>query len=156
MKYSLGLVATLILFWIVLSGHYTPLLLGFGAASIALVVWLSHRMKIVDHESQLSGLRPRIGLYWLWLAGQIMRSAIQVTIHIWSHPLRIAPGMRYSSNTGTDDLNTVIYANSITLTPGTLAVSVDEKGIEVHALHTDSLDELDQGDMRRRVRALHQ
>ena len=62
--------------------------------------------------------------------------------------------MRRSANTEGDELNQVTYANSITLTPGTLSVAVHEDGIEVHSLDAAMIDELDAGDMRRRVRAL--
>jgi multicomponent Na+:H+ antiporter subunit E len=52
MRQTLGLAVVLSAFWLVLSGHYTALLLSFGALSIALVVWLARRMDIVDHEGR--------------------------------------------------------------------------------------------------------
>ncbi len=48
-------------------------------------------------------------------------------------------------------LGTVIYANSITLTPGTLTIEVDQGDFFVHALCDSSLNELDIGEMDRRV-----
>ena len=155
MKHALGLIASLTVFWLALSGHYTPMLLGFGVASVALVVWLSRRMHIVDHEGQVSGLRPRILLYWLWLGVEILKSAWRVSRQIWGPMSRIKPVMRRTSITDADDLHAVIYANSITLTPGTLSVAVHEHEIEVHALDPATLDALDRGTMRRKVEALH-
>lgn len=155
MKHALGLIASLTVFWLTLSGHYTPLLLGFGVASVALVVWLSGRMHIIDHEGQVAGLHPRILLYWLWLGGEILKSAWRVSRLIWGPMDRIQPALRRTANTHTDDLHSVIYANSITLTPGTLSVAVHEHEIEVHALEPATLDTLDAGTMRRKVEALH-
>lgn len=155
MKHALGLIASLTVFWLGLSGHYTPMLLSFGVASVALVVWLSRRMHIVDHEGQVSGLRPRILLYWLWLGGEMLKSAWRVSQQIWGPMSQIQPVMRRTANTDADDLHAVIYANSITLTPGTLSVVVDEHEIEVHALEPATLDALDEGSMRRKVEALH-
>lgn len=154
MKYILGLVTSLVVFWLLLSGHYTPLLLGFGAASVALVGWLAHRMDIIDHEGPVAAFSPRLLLYWAWLLGQILVSALAVSRLILFSPARLRPVMRRSANTEGDELNQVTYANSITLTPGTLSVAVHEDGIEVHSLDAAMIDELDAGDMRRRVRAL--
>ncbi|MFD0852316.1 Na+/H+ antiporter subunit E, partial [Actinomadura adrarensis] len=52
------------------------------------------------------------------------------------------------------DVSEVIYANSITLTPGTLSLSVDDEDIEVHALQADGIDDLRGGAMLDRVRRL--
>lgn len=155
MKHALGLIATLTVFWLALSGHYTPMLLGFGALSIALVVVLARRMHIIDHEGQISGLRPRILIYWLWLGVEILKSAWRVTTIIWRGPDAASPTMKRVRNVAADDLHAVIYANSITLTPGTLSVTVDEHEIEVHALEEATLALIEEGDMRRRVEALY-
>ena len=65
------------------------------------------------------------------------------------------PAIGETPNRTHDPLNQVIYANSITLTPGTLSVAVHDELIEVHALEAGSLQTLDRGEMRRRVQALH-
>ena len=154
MKHALGLIATLTVFWLALSGHYTPMLLSFGALSIALVVVLARRMHIVDHEGQVAGLRPRVLLYWLWLGGEILKSAWRVSKIIWRGPHAASPSMRRIPSFSGDDLYVVTYANSITLTPGTLSVSVDNDEIQVHALEQATLETLERGDMRKRVEAL--
>ena len=48
-------------------------------------------------------------------------------------------------------LGTVIYGNSITLTPGTLTIEVDQGNLFVHALCDSSLNELEVGEMDKRV-----
>ena len=48
-------------------------------------------------------------------------------------------------------LGTVIYGNSITLTPGTLTIEVDQDYLIVHALCDSSLNELEVGEMDKRV-----
>ncbi|MPY81428.1 MAG: cation transporter, partial [Actinophytocola sp.] len=47
-----------------------------------------------------------------------------------------------------------IYANSITLTPGTLSLTVDDNGVEVHSLKASDIGELQAGEMHGRVRRL--
>lgn len=50
------------------------------------------------------------------------------------------------------EVGKVIFANSITLTPGTVAINISNDGnIIVHALHEDSIAELEGGEMNRRV-----
>ncbi|WP_430754911.1 hypothetical protein [Magnetovirga frankeli] len=46
-----GLALVLALLWLVLSGHYNPLLLALGAFSVLLVVLLNLRMDLLDHET---------------------------------------------------------------------------------------------------------
>ncbi len=155
MKYTVGLLVSLSAFWLLLSGHYTPLILAFGAASVLLVAWIARRMRIVDNESPASGFNPRLVAYWLWLLGQILRSALRVSRIVLSAPAAVRPAIGETPNSTHDPLNQVIYANSITLTPGTLSVAVHDELIEVHALEAGSLQTLDRGEMRRRVQALH-
>lgn len=155
MKYTLGLAASLIAFWLVLSGHYTLLITSFGAASVALVVWLSRRMQIIDHEGPAAGFSLGLIRYWGWLLGRIMRSALRVSWLILGRPGQLQPAMRATPSTAQHDLNQVIYANSITLTPGTLAAEVDEHEILIHALEAASITSLDRGGMRQRVERLH-
>lgn len=155
MKYTIGLLASLAAFWLLLSGHYTPLLLAFGVGSVALVAWIAQRMQIVDHESPASGFSLRLLWYWVWLAGQILVSALSVSRLILRSPAQLQPVFRSTANTANHELNQVTFANSITLTPGTLSVAVREDAIDVHSLDGALIDDLDAGDMRRRVRALH-
>ena len=43
------------------------------------------------------------------------------------------------------------YANSITLTPGTVTMDIDDKGFIVHALTEEMADGVRSGDMDKRV-----
>jgi multicomponent Na+:H+ antiporter subunit E len=154
MLLTLSLAALLAGFWLVLSGHYTPLLLVLGAGSVGLVVWLVHRMGIVDHESVPLRPAPRLPRYFWWLAGEILRSSVSVTRQVWSPRRALRPAIGVVPTPGLPELSQVIYANSITLTPGTLSLRVDDDGIEVHSLDPAGLRQLRAGGMRDRVRKL--
>jgi multicomponent Na+:H+ antiporter subunit E len=153
MPRAAGLVATLTLFWLVLSGHYTLLLLSLGAGSVALVAWIAHRMAIVDHEQPL---HMSIGLpgYALWLAGEIGKAALTVTRLVWTPRLALRPSVERVPADGMTPLAQVIYANSITLTPGTLSISVDDESILVHSLQPSGIAALHEGAMRARAHGL--
>ena len=74
LRHVINLSLFLFAVWLVLSGHYTALLLGLGALSVLLVVLLATRVELVDREVVLVLLKPRALLYWLWLGGEIIKS----------------------------------------------------------------------------------
>lgn len=154
MRYLLGLIVVLAAFWLVLSGHYKPLWLVFGASSVALVVWLAHRMDVLDREATPVHLTFRLPGYWLWLSWQVLLSATSLTLRVLRGPSAIKPSIRRFPHGQRSPVGETTLANSITLTPGTLSVRVDDDCIEVHSLHSDLLDQLENGDMRARVRRL--
>lgn len=155
LRWIIRLAPFLAAFWLLLSGHFTPLLMGLGALSVALVVWIVRRMDIVDRESLPLHLSLRyLPRYALWLAGKALRSAMTVARLVWS-PLRVlSPAVGTTQTADLPELSQVVYANSITLTPGTLSLSVGDDGIEVHALQRSGLSELQAGEMLARVRRL--
>ena len=92
--------------------------------------------------------------YWLWLGYEIVKANIDVTKQILSPSLPIAPTVFRLKASQRDELGQVIYANSITLTPGTVTMDIHDGVFTVHALHKDAADDLALGDMDRRVTAL--
>ena len=52
------------------------------------------------------------------------------------------------------DLGRVVYANSITLTPGTISIDVADGEVLVHALHAESAAGVEEGSMNRKCAAL--
>ena len=153
MRHALSLFVGLYGLWLALSGHYTPFLLAIGAACTAFAVAVALRMDVVDHEGHPIHLGYRIPLYLCWLTIQILLSALTVTRIVLSPRLRIDPCWRPCRRPRNPTSGKVIYANSITLTPGTLTTSVTADGLEVHALTRRGMDELKQGGMDRRVTA---
>lgn len=131
------LVLALAVLWLLLSGHFEPLILGFGVLSIVFVVWLSRRMNVVDGESYPFGLVPRLTGYWLWLLKEIVKSSLDVTKRTLGRASAVEPVVFDAPASQRSDLGLVIHANSITLTPGTVSLEVSVGAIRVHALHPD-------------------
>jgi multicomponent Na+:H+ antiporter subunit E len=154
MTQILGLTVMLAAFWLLLSGHYAPLFLGFGVFSVLLVAWLAIRIDIVDDEARPLRWLLRVPRYWLWLGAQILQSAVVVCRLIWNPRAAFSPGLGSTSVEGMNDVERATYANSITLTPGTLAMNVDESSIEVHSVDPSLIDELDAGAMAAKVRRM--
>ena len=143
--------AVLFGFWITLSGYLEPFLVSAGAASAAAVVWFAHRMALIDHEGHPIHLGRKFFTYLPWLFKEIARSAWQVSRIILTPRLCVTPELVRVKTSQRTTVGVVTYANSITLTPGTISVEVAKGTILVHALTGEGAASLVAGDMDRRV-----
>lgn len=156
MRYGIYLAVALYAFWLLLSGYWNrPLLLSLGLASTALSFYLAWQIEKRYPFLFISRITTRIPAYWGWLVAEVIKSNIDVLKHIWMpkrHP--ISPDMCLLPMSQRSRIGRTLYANSITLTPGTVSIDVDDNEVLVHALTKEGLDALRTGDMDRRVTAL--
>lgn len=146
-----SLAGFMLAFWLALSGHYTPMLVAVGIGSAALCALAAVRMRVADAEGHPIQLLPGALTYIPWLIREIAKSAWGVTRIILDPRLPISPTMTVVRATQRTPLGVNIYANSITLTPGTITVAVTGNDLTVHALVTDGALDLEGGGMDRRV-----
>lgn len=151
MKRVVSLAVFLGALWWLLSGQTKPLLLGFGVASVTLVVWLARRMAVVDHESHPVHLSGPLVRFWAMLIREITVSNIDVVRAILSPGPTIQPHFLRVRTRQTTDLGKVILANSITLTPGTVTVDVQGDELLIHALTASSGRAVEEGHLDRAV-----
>jgi multicomponent Na+:H+ antiporter subunit E len=141
-------------FWLLLSGFFTAFLMLAGIGSTLAVVLFARRMDVVDHEGHPIHLAPQALIsYWPWLTKEIIKSACTVASIIVRPSLPISPTMIRVRATQKTDVGRTTFANSITLTPGTLSVEVGEDEFLVHALTREGANDLAAGNMDRRVTA---
>lgn len=152
--YYLILTCFLCLYWFLLSGHTSILLLTLGLASVILVVWLVRRMDRNDNAPFRMLFKIEFISYLGWLIWQVIITNIDVARRIWDPSLPIKPACRKIKVSIKDPLIKTIYANSITLTPGTVTTEVGEDYFIVHALNEEGLDELEEGEMEARLSRL--
>ena len=148
---TLSLFILLFLSWLLLSGIYTDMLLGLGVLSCLVVIAVCRRMKIVDPEGHPIHLIPGLLRYMPWFLWAVIKSNIDVIRRILHPRLPIAPRLIRVEASQKTHLGQVIYANSITLTPGTVSVETGEGVIDVHALTGEAAEDVRSGDMDRRV-----
>ncbi len=139
--------------WLLWSGYFLPLTLGFGLASVVVVVFLSFRMGLVDREGDLLALVPRFPRLGFWLMGEIFSSNLKVAQRILHPEIPVQPDIIRIEMGQKTDLGRTMYANSITLTPGTLTVGVEGNTLVVHALSRRSARWLKEGIMDKKVTA---
>jgi multicomponent Na+:H+ antiporter subunit E len=146
-----SLAVALFAFWLLLSGMFTPFLLGAGAASAVAIALLSRRMEIADRE----GLPVHVTLaaltYWPWLVKEILRAGWQVARIVVDPRLPVSPALVRFRPSQRTTVGLVTHANSITLTPGTVTVEAGHDGFLVHALTQEGADGLAGSEMDRRV-----
>lgn len=150
----MALLMALLATWLLLSGYFQPFLLTLGVISCVIVVAIALRMDVVDRESFPIHLTAKVMIYWPWLLKEIWLAAVDVTKCVLSPRLPISPTVIDLESTQHSDLGRVIYANSITLTPGTYTIRIYENRILVHALSRDGAESLAGGEMDRRVSAM--
>lgn len=155
MAHAISLFLALFATWLLLSGMWVPLILGLGALSCVAIYFIVARMELVDHEAHPINLRlGKLLTYVPWLLWQIVRANIDVVKLVLNPQLPISPTVIRLKSMQHTTLGRVIFANSITLTPGTVTIDVSGTDIEVHALTRDTAMELQNGEMNRRVAKL--
>ena len=144
---------TLFAYWLVLSGHYGTWFNVSGGIMAVAVVLFCWNKGVTDREGFPFGRIPRGLLYWPWLLIQIVKSALNVTRIVLSPSLPISPTLVKVDAQQDSAVGLVTYANSITLTPGTISIEASEKGscIWVHAIERDGAEGFADDEMNRKV-----
>lgn len=133
-RYGVILALALTAFWLSMSGMFTGMLLTLGVISIILTLWMCKRMGILDAETAPYLFMPLTLSYFVWLGKEIYKANIAVVKAVMSPEMNISPAMvRVPVNRKTD-IGATMFANSITLTPGTVSVEINDESILVHAL----------------------
>ena len=137
--------------WLLWSGLYKPLLIGLGSLSVVVTLIFAVRMKFFEHTEGLAQMAIRLPGYWLWLLGEILKSSVQVSKIVLSPSLPIKPSLvRLVSESG-DELPQVILGNSITLSPGTITIAIDETEVWVHCISEEGAQDMESGELLRRI-----
>jgi multicomponent Na+:H+ antiporter subunit E len=152
--HTVSLALALFAFWLLLSGIWQPFLIGAGLASALAVTWFARRMEVVDEEGHPVQLGSAMLTYWPWLLKEIVKSAWEVSRLIVHPRLPISPTLVRFRPRQRTAAGLVTHANSITLTPGTLAVEVGPGEIVVHALTREGAQAVIDSEMDRRVERL--
>lgn len=155
MKHVISLGIALFVVWLIWSGHPTVFLISLGILSTALTIRIVWLMGILDDESVpiKLGIRP-FTRYLPWLVTQVVKSNVDVARRIIDPKLPIDPAMVYVKSDQKTAIGRVILANSITLTPGTVSVEIQEGRVHVHAIDQKGAAEELSGEMNRRVTEL--
>lgn len=146
MNHKVRLAIILVLTWILLSGMFEPLMLSFGVFSVIFSMWITGRMINVDQERYTFFMTGGVIAFLLKLAVKVVQSNIDVSLRIL--------GIRSVDSTFIripvpydDDVPRVLYANAITLTPGSSSIALSEDTLLVHTISAQGAEDLANNDM---------
>lgn len=144
--------AVLAVFWLVITGSVKPFDLATGLVLCAAIAYWSDRV-LWKGESEPLTARAwlRLPAYTLWLLKEIVVAALYVAERVLDPKLGIAPVLHTHRVHFASDTARVAFANSITLTPGTITIDVEEDTFVIHCLHESFSDGISSGDFERRV-----
>lgn len=138
MGYGFGLMLALAALWFALSGETAPLFLMFGAGAVIAALWLAATLRIIDRNASPYHRLVQVLLYLGWLAVEVVKANIAVIRSILDPRHTINPALVTVKSEGRSDLAKAMFANSITLTPGTVTVDVETDQLIVHALQEEN------------------
>jgi len=143
----------MLVFWVVLSGMFDAFHFSLGLLCCALVAQFSHGLLFYGDE-KTDWFKGTFGVicYLPWLFYQIVLANLQVA-YIVLHPRMldlIDPHVIRFKTKLKRPISKVTFAQSITLTPGTITVSIHEDEFSVYALTREASDAL-PGEMEERV-----
>jgi len=150
-------------FWLVLSEHYQPFYLIAGAVICAGITWFNREMFLAlapaDRTGKLTMLSAlktayHLAVYLPWLVAQIARDNLLVAYLVLHPSMPIDPHVMQFKTRYKKPVSQVILANSITLSPGTMTVLLENNTYLVHGLLPSSCNNLVKGETQKRVRKI--
>lgn len=140
---------SLIIVWIGLMGvSYEPRMIIFMILVPTLVYVFGWKLNLLPEKNYF---KISSALYFFWLLKEIFMSSISVVKIACHKNLRIQPILEPIQSIQKSDMALVVYANSITLTPGTVTLSMENNNLLVHALDISFMHDLQEGEMDNRV-----
>lgn len=134
MTYLPGLLIALAAFWFAMSGLISQFFLVLAVVAVLLTLWLSAQLRIIGRDASPYHRALHMLPYVVWLLGQILMANLAVIARVLGPRHTIDPVIVLLKTKSRTDLGKALFANSITLTPGTVTVDVEGDQLKVHAL----------------------
>ncbi|MFH1088091.1 MAG: Na+/H+ antiporter subunit E [Chloroflexota bacterium] len=154
---------SLFAFWLVLSGKYQAGFVALGALCAGAVTILTHDLvSVVFEYARIDKAGPQLTLlrvcrflgYLPWLFSRIVLGSIQVAGIVLNPRMPVAPALLQFRTRLQTPFARVMVANSITLTPGTITVILEEGRYVVHALIPSAAGHIVEAKMQNKVGAI--
>ncbi|NLT94341.1 MAG: Na+/H+ antiporter subunit E [Clostridia bacterium] len=161
-KHCIVLSLVLMAFWLLLSGKTEIKYLSMGVATVLVTVWATLPLLRIPSEDGKKYFYAfdfpfiKYALYWIYLSKEIAKASIDVAKIVLDPKLPINPQVVQFKRPMDNPLAHVTLANSITLTPGTITMDIDNGVYTIHALSDGAAEGLENGqaEMMQRVSAV--
>lgn len=162
MVHMTGLALVLFAFWMVLSGRTETKFVVYGILTAVVTTWVTYPLLLVPNKDgskkyYVFGFSiPKMIMYFFWLMWQLVLANIDVLLATTGQELNIDPKVVRFRFRADNPMASVILANSITLTPGTVTMNVTDDGVyEIHALTVGAATGVLDGGMQKKVADLY-
>lgn len=140
------------LFWCLMSGEMEPFFLLFGLLSSLLILFLSKKLKIMKYSSTIHFFG--FISYVIQLLNSVLRSSIAMMSHIFNEKSSFETGS-FKINVGflkTEEK--ILFANIITMTPGTFVIAVNGDDFLIHSMDIKTMKSFDSKSISKLVKAV--
>lgn len=156
------LALVLFAFWMILSGRTETKFVVYGILTAVVTTWVTYPLLLVPNKDgskkyYVFGFSiPKMIMYFFWLMWQLVLANIDVLLATTGQELVIDPKVVRFRFRSDNPMASVILANSITLTPGTVTMNVTDDGVyEIHALTVGAAAGVLDGGMQKKVADLY-
>ena len=156
------LALVLFAFWMVLSGRTETKFVVYGILTAVVTTWVTYPLLLVPNKDgskkyYVFGFSiPKMIMYFFWLMWQLVLANIDVLLATTGQELNIDPKVVRFRFKADNPMASVVLANSITLTPGTVTMNVTDDGVyEIHALTVGAAAGVLDGGMQKKVADLY-
>ncbi len=148
----------LFIFWLGLSGTIEPKIIFYGVIASAVTALVTYPLLLVDSEDKTKKyfifdvFKYKFACYAFWLLWQLILANVHVMRTICDADLPINPRIVRFYFRMDNPVAATLLANSITLTPGTVTVNVEDDGLfEIHALTDFTAEGVLDGSMQAKI-----
>lgn len=157
-----SLAVVLFAFWMALSGRTETKFVVYGIITAVVTTWVTYPLLLVPNKDGskkyfVFGFSlPKMIMYFFWLMWQLVLANIDVLLATTAQELAVDPKIVRFRFKADNPMASVVLANSITLTPGTVTVNVTDDGLyEIHALTVGAAAGVLDGGMQKKVADLY-
>lgn len=145
---------TIVILWLVLSSMFLPLMISLGILSALVTTYILFIMNVFNSKDAAVSINlVKMTAYIFWLFKEIIISNFKVCWLILKPQYKITPIIGETKSELSTDFTTTIYANSITLTPGTITIDINDNVLTVHSLDEKFKTSLDSRVMYEKVKS---
>ena len=160
--HKLSMFVVLFGFWMVLSGRTETKFIVYGLITALVTTWVTYPLLLVPNKDGskqyfVFGVSiPKFIMYFFWLMWQLVLANVDVLLATTAQELDIDPKVVRFYFRADNPMASVVLANSITLTPGTVTINGTDDGLyEIHALTKGAAAGVLDGSMQKKVADLY-
>jgi len=150
MKFILTFIALLI-FWFMLSGHFSVIIVTSAVIYALIAAYFTHDYFI--EKISFAGIKRifKFIAYLPWLFWEIIMANLQVAYIVLSPKMPISPELVETETDLKTDYGKTALGNSITLTPGTVTIEIENSKILVHAITKEHAQDIRNKDIEKKI-----